>query len=67
LEVCESRDPKGLYKKARNGEIPHFTGIDDPYEVPEQPDLALKTGQLSPSQCADKILTELHNRKLFTS
>ena len=43
LEVCESRDVKGLYKKARAGEIPFFTGIDSPYEAPEAPELATKT------------------------
>jgi adenylylsulfate kinase len=43
LEVCETRDVKGLYKKARAGEIPHFTGIDSPYEAPEHPELLTKT------------------------
>lgn len=57
LEVCESRDPKGLYRKARKGEIPQFTGIDSPYEPPETPDLKLDTSvtpvSLSLSQLAD--------------
>lgn len=44
LEVCESRDPKGLYKKARAGEIKHFTGISDPYEAPETPEIRLDGG-----------------------
>ncbi len=45
LEVCESRDPKGLYKKARAGEIKGFTGIDDPYEAPEAPEIELRTAE----------------------
>ena len=45
LEVCEERDPKGLYKKARAGEIKHFTGIDDPYEAPENAELIIDTGE----------------------
>ena len=48
LEVCEARDPKGLYKKARAGELRGFTGIDDPYEPPEKPELVLKAGAKSP-------------------
>ena len=47
LEVCEERDPKGLYKKARTGEIPDFTGISAPYEAPEHPQLEINTGQLT--------------------
>ena len=46
LAVCESRDPKGLYAKARRGEIAGFTGLDDPYEAPERPDLELDLGLL---------------------
>ncbi len=56
IEVCEQRDPKGLYQKARKGEIKGFTGIDDPYEPPLQPDLIIKSGELSPQQGAMKIL-----------
>ena len=47
LEVCEGRDPKGLYKKARRGDIPEFTGISAPYESPDHPELAINTGTLS--------------------
>jgi len=47
LDLCEQRDPKGLYKKARAGEIKGFTGIDDPYEAPESPELVLKTDTMS--------------------
>ena len=55
LEVAESRDPKGLYKKARRGELPNFTGIDSPYEVPESADLSLDTSQLSIDECVDLL------------
>ena len=47
LETCEKRDPKGLYKKVRSGEIKHFTGIDDPYEEPEKPELVIETDHQS--------------------
>jgi len=54
LEECERRDPKGLYAKARAGELPHFTGIDDPYEAPSRPDLHLVPGP-SPEAAAESI------------
>jgi bifunctional enzyme CysN/CysC len=53
---CERRDPKGLYRKARSGEIAEFTGISSPYEPPESPDLELPAHQLTVSQCVDAIL-----------
>jgi len=56
IEVCEQRDPKGLYVKARKGEIKGFTGIDDPYEPPKNPDLVIKSGELTPQEGAMKIL-----------
>ena len=56
LDVAESRDPKGLYKKARRGELPHFTGIDSPYEAPESADLRLDTSELSVEECVDRLL-----------
>ena len=56
LDVAESRDPKGLYKKARRGDLPHFTGIDSPYEAPETADLRLDTSELSVEQCVDRLL-----------
>jgi len=59
IEVCESRDPKGLYKKARAGEITGFTGIDDPYEAPESPELVLPTAELSIEACAARCLETL--------
>jgi len=55
LEVCEARDVKGLYKKARAGEIKGFTGIDSPYENPESPDIEIKTAELSIDQAVQKI------------
>ena len=57
LDVCEGRDPKGLYEKARRGEIPDFTGVSAPYEVPENPELAIDTGVLSVEESLD-ILSE---------
>lgn len=56
IDVCEKRDPKGLYKKARAGEISEFTGISAPYEAPSNPDLHLKTDQMTPEESALKIL-----------
>ena len=51
IETCEERDPKGLYAKARRGEIREFTGIDAPYEAPDNPDLIIDTGVLSTEEC----------------
>jgi bifunctional enzyme CysN/CysC len=62
LEVCEERDPKGLYRKARAGLISHFTGIDSDYEVPERPELSLKTSDISADALADVVLAELRRR-----
>jgi 3'-phosphoadenosine 5'-phosphosulfate synthase len=59
LEVCETRDVKGLYKKARAGLIKGFTGIDQDYEAPDKPDLILKTGDLSLADCVQKIIEML--------
>jgi bifunctional enzyme CysN/CysC len=56
LEVAETRDPKGLYKKARSGELPNFTGIDSDYEAPENPELILRTDELSITEAADKLV-----------
>lgn len=65
LEVCERRDPKGLYRRARAGQVPLFTGIDSPYEAPETPDLALPSGELSIEECAARVLELLLARKQF--
>ena len=59
LEVCEQRDTKGLYKKARRGEIQNFTGISAPFEAPENPALNLDTSALSVEECVEKILEVL--------
>ncbi len=64
LEVCEQRDPKGLYKKARAGEIKGFTGIDDPYEAPENPELVLKTEGKSVDACVQEVIDLLQQRGL---
>jgi len=56
LEECERRDVKGLYARARRGEIKNFTGIDDPYEVPDQPELTLDTRALTVEQCVARVL-----------
>lgn len=62
LEVCEQRDPKGLYKKARAGEIKNFTGIDSAYEPPENPEIVLKTAEHTVDDLADQVLGELKRR-----
>ena len=59
LEVCESRDPKGLYKKARAGELKGFTGIDAPYEAPQSPELVVDTNQLDVTGCTEQVITYL--------
>lgn len=59
LEVCEARDPKGLYKKARAGELKGFTGIDDPYEAPLKPELRLDAATKSAEELADEVLEYL--------
>lgn len=62
LEVCEQRDVKGLYKKARAGEIRQFTGISDPYEAPLAPDLVLNTAECSLEQSVEQLLALLVNK-----
>jgi bifunctional enzyme CysN/CysC len=62
IELCEQRDPKGLYKKARAGEITGFTGIDDPYEAPEAPELVLTPEDGDPAAQADRVLALLVER-----
>ena len=65
LELCETRDPKGLYAKARAGEITDFTGIDSPYEEPLDPELVLDTGVLSPQECAKAIIELLITEEII--
>jgi len=62
LEVCERRDSKGLYRKARAGEIKNFTGIDSPYEPPESRDIVLKTAERSVDELADDVIAYLRSR-----
>ena len=62
LEMCEARDPKGMYRRARAGEITGFTGVDDPYEAPEQPDLVLRPGHGTPAEMADWLMAQLSRR-----
>ncbi len=61
LEVCEQRDVKGLYRKARAGLIQHFTGIDDPYEPPECPEVICKTAEQSISECIELVMQSLRS------
>jgi len=61
LKVCEERDPKGLYKKARSGEIPFFTGVSDPYEEPGNPELELRAGENSPEECLNQVISYLRD------
>ncbi|MDE0298402.1 MAG: adenylyl-sulfate kinase [Candidatus Poribacteria bacterium] len=65
LEVCEERDPKGLYKKARAGEIPEFTGISAPYEEPDSPELTVNTAELTLEQCGERVVKILEDRGLI--
>ena len=65
LETCEERDPKGLYRKARSGEIKHFTGIDSPYEIPSHPELRLDTSTMSVETCVDTLIAYLLERELI--
>ena len=62
LEECERRDAKGLYARARRGEIPHFTGISDPYEPPVRPDLVIDTRHVSPEAASQQVLGMLRGR-----
>ena len=62
LEVCEARDVKGLYKKAREGKIKHFTGIDSPFEIPDQPDITIDTAKNSLQSCLRDLIAEIEPR-----
>jgi adenylylsulfate kinase len=66
IEVCEQRDPKGLYKKARAGEIKGFTGIDDPYEAPESPELVVPAGEQSVVDCVAQVFNYLESKGFLT-
>jgi adenylylsulfate kinase-like enzyme len=60
LSVCRERDPKGLYAKVARGEIKQFTGIDSPYEVPERPEVHIRTGEVSVAEAVNQLLFFLH-------
>jgi adenylylsulfate kinase len=64
LEVCESRDPKGLYKQARAGKISNFTGISDPYEAPDKPEIHLHSQDFNPRQLAEQVVAWLQTRQV---
>lgn len=67
LETCEKRDPKGLYKKARAGEMKNFTGIDSPYEAPENPELVLDANTRSIDELADDVIAYLASKGLLSA
>lgn len=63
IEICEQRDPKGLYEKARKGEIPHFTGISSPYEAPVNPEITVKTNEFEIEEVADQVINYLREKE----
>jgi adenylylsulfate kinase-like enzyme len=62
LEICEQRDPKGLYRRARAGEIANFTGIDSEYQAPEAPEIHIRTTEVNPEQAVELLLSRLEER-----
>jgi adenylylsulfate kinase len=66
IDTCETRDPKGLYKKARAGELKNFTGIDDPYEAPTKPEITLDATNTSPQEATVQLLNYLRERGLLS-
>jgi len=65
IEICEQRDPKGFYQKARKGEIKNFTGVDSEYEAPEHPEITISTAELSIEQCADVVIAYLKSNQII--
>ncbi len=65
LEICEARDTKGLYKKARAGEIPEFTGISSPYEAPDNPELTIDTGNKPVTACVEEVVNYLIGKDII--
>jgi len=65
IEVCEDRDPKGIYKRARAGELTGFTGVDDPYEPPLSPELVLSSAEKSPETLADEVIAFLERNEII--
>ncbi|MEP6298953.1 MAG: adenylyl-sulfate kinase, partial [Ilumatobacter sp.] len=66
VDVAESRDPKGLYAKARAGELSNFTGIDSPYEAPEAPDVHIDSANTAPEDAADQVIAALRASGIVT-
>ncbi|MEH7249648.1 adenylyl-sulfate kinase [Neobacillus niacini] len=65
IQVCENRDPKGLYKKARKGDIPEFTGISSPYEKPSRPEIVIETDNMTIEESVEKIIAYLKDKKIL--
>jgi sulfate adenylyltransferase len=65
IEVCETRDPKGLYRRARAGTLPEFTGVSDPYEAPSDADVTIDTSRTSIAEAVDRLVTALDARGLL--
>jgi adenylyl-sulfate kinase len=65
LSTCEERDPKGLYKKARSGQIKNFTGIDSEYEAPESAEVILNTAEFDVNECVDRVITYLKQNEII--
>lgn len=61
FEICRKRDPKGLYARAERGEIPNFTGIDSPYEIPDSPELVLRSSDSGPEDLCDRVIAHLRS------
>jgi len=66
LDVCEQRDVKGLYRRARAGEVKEFTGISSPYEAPLNPELSIPTGEWPIEDCVDRVIDYLRQRNVFS-
>ena len=66
IDVCMTRDPKGLYRKAMDGEIKHFTGIDSPYELPDQAEITLKTVGTEPAEMAITVVDFLRSARIIS-
>ena len=67
LKVCESRDKKGIYERAKRGEIPEFTGISAPYEIPENPEIVIDTENTSLEECVDRVLEYLSEKGIINN
>jgi adenylylsulfate kinase len=65
IEICEQRDVKGMYKKARAGQIKEFTGVSAPYEAPTKPELSINTALLSVDDCVTQVMAEIKQRRIL--